>query len=830
MGDVIFVDGTETKTNPYPCTPSVIASYNGVYVNKSVRYESYLAEVFIRCAEGREFFIQGSNRSMLVSMTGFTFIDSTIRVVDSSISVVNCTFTEAKQKHVFDVRYYLKSQRNVFFENCSFVRNFAPVMYVFAASSLVNFTLTRSKIINNLLSFNKTMIELQIRSHSEVAVQLGKVSARGNSFNTFLLCDNSFCSKKESSHTDSYRMMGLWSDVQAIRKKSSSKMKMDESNTNLTRSAVKGSLGSFSLQQSEFVNNTASNLFWFSLSEFSSKIFWTHFINNRISTESEGPNRALFYGVQGHLNILISSCRFVAPGIIVPGASGTMNVMITNSTAAQNHSDSVLVVLAVGFRNIWFDGLTLMNGNGTQILLLFSTFDLVVSNSDFSYNQQLLFYIYLVGSSRVSFLNSSFVGNTCANDSYFPLSEMIEIILSESIELHFFMENVTVLQNRCAGSLLSITEEFQQKVLDGYRYYTNANLPLGEERFIENQVITAFNKLNVIDNISGLDGVFLITFGNVLIYDSFFRNKFGFFDSSVLNFQGQPVFVELFNMPTSYKLKIKFIHRDVDLQAIDSFSFANTGSLKISGSVMKREEFGNVDAFLLIKSAQSVEIENSTLMCPIGTKLEFRNLSFWVETPYSNNSTRYLTYMFQCNACPTQTYSLKRRHSDGFTLNNDMLCRPCPPGGNGSHNIAAKPKYRGSYLLDQDEVEFKYCPMGYCCPSLNYSCPFVNEQNASHTGCQGNREETLCGKCIDGHSQTLFSGQCRHSSECRDYWFWPLSISIALLFIIYLSWKSSILRCFKAQVLWFLSYDSIVLRNSARNSGYLKIVFYFYQV
>ena len=61
---------------------------------------------------------------------------------------------------------------------------------------------------------------------------------------------------------------------------------------------------------------------------------------------------------------------------------------------------------------------------------------------------------------------------------------------------------------------------------------------------------------------------------------------------------------------------------------------------------MKLEEFGNVDAFLLIKSAQSVEIENSTsLMCPIGTKLEFRNLSFWVETPYSNNSTRYLTYM-----------------------------------------------------------------------------------------------------------------------------------------------------------------------------------------
>ena len=159
-----------------------------------------------------------------------------------------------------------------------------------------------------------------------------------------------------------------------------------------------------------------------------------------------------------------------------------------------------------------------------------------------------------------------------------------------------------------------------------------------------------------------------------------------------------------------------------------------------------------------------------------------------------------------------------------------MLCRPCPPGANCSHNIAAKPKYRGSYLLDQDEVEFKYCPIGYCCPSLNYSCPFVNEQNASHTGCQGNREGTLCGKCIDGYSQTLFSGQCRHSSECRDYWFWPLSISIALLFIIYLSWKSSILRCFKAQVLWFLSYDSIVLRDSARNSGYLKIVFYFYQV
>ena len=46
------------------------------------------------------FFIQGSNRSMLVSMTGFTFTNSTVRVVDSSISLVNCTFTLSEQSYV----------------------------------------------------------------------------------------------------------------------------------------------------------------------------------------------------------------------------------------------------------------------------------------------------------------------------------------------------------------------------------------------------------------------------------------------------------------------------------------------------------------------------------------------------------------------------------------------------------------------------------------------------------------------------------------------------------------------------------------------------------
>ena len=464
----------------------------------------------------------------------------------------------------------------------------------------------------------------------------------------------------------------------------------------------------------------------------------------------------------------------------------------------------------------------------------FLSLDMVVSNSVLSHNTQFLLKVFLSKESRVSLLNSSFVSNTCKNTS--QLAEMVGIKFPRLVAVQVFMQNVTVLENACSLSLFGITPRRSSlssssvttgSVLQNRHSFGDINSQSGEKEANQRGVVT-IKELNVIDNISGLEGAVLIqSGGDVFISNSTFKNNFGYFKSWCLYVQGGMQFVKIYNttfLQTQDEGKLQSTKNGF-------IYFANPGSLVVINSTLKLEKFGNINAFLLVNGARSVEIVNSaSIVCPIDTTLTLRNMSFWESMSNPETQIRVLTYSFQCNACPLQTYSLKRGHSNGFTLKNYPCHRPCPTGANCSHNIAAKPNYWGSYHIDRDEIEFKYCPIGYCCPSVNYSCPFVNDKNASHTGCQGNREGTLCGKCIGGYSQTLFSGQCRVSSECTDNCFWPLSITCAILFTSYLLFKYSILPHFKAQVLWFLSDNSIVPRDSTRDSGYLKIVFYFYQV
>jgi len=182
------------------------------------------------------------------------------------------------------------------------------------------------------------------------------------------------------------------------------------------------------------------------------------------------------------------------------------------------------------------------------------------------------------------------------------------------------------------------------------------------------------------------------------------------------------------------------------------------------------------------------------------------------------------SFIISCKTCSTGFYSVKP-----FA----KTCLPCPFGGNCSSGIiAAKPAFWGFPLSpDHAFINFQNCPIGYCCPIKNISCPYDNKHYLS-SGCSGNRTGFLCGKCKPGFTETLFSPQCRANDFCTDYWFWPVAVVYSLAFALFLLWKNPIIRFIKRLLPWGKPTpdDHQESDPCSQGGGYIKVLFYFYQV
>ena len=95
----------------------------------------------------------------------------------------------------------------------------------------------------------------------------------------------------------------------------------------------------------------------------------------------------------------------------------------------------------------------------------------------------------------------------------------------------------------------------------------------------------------------------------------------------------------------------------------------------------------------------------------------------------------------------------------------------------------------------------------------------------------------LCGNCSDGYNEALYSTSCRKKEKCKDDWFWLATVLFIFFFVVYFVFKPPIFSVLYRQTLWFKktplrSYLQSLPReeNDEHDFGYLKIVFYFYQV
>jgi len=95
----------------------------------------------------------------------------------------------------------------------------------------------------------------------------------------------------------------------------------------------------------------------------------------------------------------------------------------------------------------------------------------------------------------------------------------------------------------------------------------------------------------------------------------------------------------------------------------------------------------------------------------------------------------------------------------------------------------------------------------------------------------------LCGECSDGYTEALYSTSCRKKDKCKDHWFWLATVIYVVGFAVYFVFKPPIFSKLYKETLWFKKtpVNACVQplppeEMDELDSGYLKIVFYFYQV
>lgn len=243
---------------------------------------------------------------------------------------------------------------------------------------------------------------------------------------------------------------------------------------------------------------------------------------------------------------------------------------------------------------------------------------------------------------------------------------------------------------------------------------------------------------------------------------------------------------------------------------------------------------------LEISNGGYVHIDHKTAIhCGKGSMLSFENATHFVYTEKRKRFCRVnvTVVKYTCRLCSPGYYSLQTGISNGFTVDDSFRCQPCPLGATcirNNMNIAAKenfwgyqvPKTRHTALL-----QFIPCPTNYC--------QSPSPESVTYNSCRGNRTGFLCGKCASGYTESLFSSNCRKINKCSDYFMWVVIISFSAGMAVYLLTKPPLLRLLCAgKILWFIKKNGENERsrgqsdqvNEQTDSGYIKIVFYYYQV
>ena len=218
------------------------------------------------------------------------------------------------------------------------------------------------------------------------------------------------------------------------------------------------------------------------------------------------------------------------------------------------------------------------------------------------------------------------------------------------------------------------------------------------------------------------------------------------------------------------------------------------------------------------------------LTCPVG--YIFVNYT----TPESlKNNTVFHYLEFACLKCPYKTYSLERGGFSKGNLTPKIKCHDCPRAAVCTgEQLRPRPNFWGNKNSRNGEVSFLSCPLGYCCQN--------DQECKAYDSCHGNRIGTLCGRCNQGTSELLFGTECQPNKDCESKFIW-IGISVIVpLYCLFFLYYNDIVKFLTTAFFASSKIRSQKLCDSPTESnstephplpmlgGYLKIIFYYYQI
>lgn len=262
----------------------------------------------------------------------------------------------------------------------------------------------------------------------------------------------------------------------------------------------------------------------------------------------------------------------------------------------------------------------------------------------------------------------------------------------------------------------------------------------------------------------------------------------------------------------------------------------SAGPLKISNSSFTANMNKKFNSIFTVMRTSSLKVDAlTTLQCPSGKHIkmdETVNMEGFQFTK-GNNITECLMEVnyikIFCDECPNEFYSLSKGMATGLNIVNSSRCCKCPYGATCEDGtIKAKQNFFGlKTSKNLSSLHFFSCPLEYCITPRH-------QIRYHYNACHGKRTGILCGQCSKGYSEVLHSTSCRKNEKCHDHWFWVATVAYVSVFAAYFIFKPPILSILCKQTLWFKKTteppDSQGANKREHDAGYVKIVFYFYQV
>ncbi len=260
-------------------------------------------------------------------------------------------------------------------------------------------------------------------------------------------------------------------------------------------------------------------------------------------------------------------------------------------------------------------------------------------------------------------------------------------------------------------------------------------------------------------------------------------------------------------------------------------SHSNVQMENCSYSTRFAKEMSSILELQMLNEQTAIRRVDAVLTCP---RWFFLDKSEQWKQDHSTGEIILSDLILHCSSCAESYYyalssqfklsynSCSKENVSNRTsiLSGNSNCLKCPWGAScPGNNLTPKPNFWGQF--EGDKVKFYQCPLGYCCAGNTESpCQALDS-------CYSDRDKQLCGSCLANYSLSILSAKCIQNIHCNDGWIWPLAVLCVVLYMLWYTFKDTIIQTTQSLVLHSLN----ILSHKAEqtDAGYFGILIYFIQ-